>query len=79
MPGLAATMMRRMPPVLVLHGAADRVVPVEEARKLEQLLRDRGVPFEAHIYPGQGHGFTGEDRRDAATRVLDFFDRRLRH
>jgi dienelactone hydrolase len=33
-----------MPPVLILHGAADPVVPVREAYRLERLLRDKGLP-----------------------------------
>jgi carboxymethylenebutenolidase len=63
----------RLPPVLILHGDADRVVPVEEADKLEQVLKDAGVPYEMHIYPGADHGFRGADRDDALKRTLEFF------
>ncbi len=78
MPELAATFAKRMPPVLILHGAADRVVPVEEARNLETLLKTRGAPYDMKIYPGQGHGFSGEAAGDAAERTLAFFDRYLK-
>ena len=44
-----------MPPVLVLHGEEDRVVPASEARALEAWLAERGSPHEVVIYPGEGH------------------------
>jgi carboxymethylenebutenolidase len=64
----------RLPPVLILHGDADRDVPVAEAYKLEEVLQQAGVPHEVHIYPGAGHGFRGGDREDAWKRTVEFFD-----
>jgi dienelactone hydrolase len=43
LPGLLAPGLRTMPPVLILHGGADPLVPVSEARALVRLLRDRGL------------------------------------
>jgi carboxymethylenebutenolidase len=63
----------RLPPVLILHGDADRVVPVNEADKLEAVLKEAGVPYEMHIYPGADHGFRGSDHDDALKRTLEFF------
>jgi carboxymethylenebutenolidase len=63
----------RLPPVLILHGYADRVVPVNESDKLEAVLKEAGVPYEMHIYPGADHGFRGADREDALKRSLEFF------
>lgn len=77
MPDLAAALMRRMPPVLILHGDADLMVPVAEAHKLERLLQEKSIPYEATIYAGQGHMFNGDAARDAMRRVLLFFDRYL--
>jgi carboxymethylenebutenolidase len=64
----------RLPPVLILHGDADRNVPVREAYKLEQVLRESGVSYEMYIYAGAGHGFRGDDREDSIHRTLDFFN-----
>jgi carboxymethylenebutenolidase len=64
----------RLPPVLILHGDADRNVPVERAHELELILQRSGVPYEVHIYPGAGHGFRGDDREDALKRTLELFD-----
>ena len=70
--------MRRLCPVLILHGEADSTVPVEEAHKLKRLLEKKEVPYEMKIYPGAGHGF--EDQtiwRDAAIRSLQFLQKYL--
>jgi carboxymethylenebutenolidase len=69
--------LRTMPPVLILHGEDDAVVPVAEAHRLEQLLRSNGLPYEMHLYPGQGHTLRGPDAQDAFARALDFLKRHL--
>ena len=63
----------QLPPVLVLHGDADRNVKVDEAHRLEQILQQAGVVHEVHIYPGAGHGFRGDHAEDAMRRTLEFF------
>ena len=68
----------RLPPVLILHGDADRNVPVQQAYDLEQILVAAEVPYEMHIYAGAGHGFRGADRDDAVKRTVDFFDTHLK-
>ena len=64
--------MRRLCPVLILHGEADPTVPVEEAYHLQKLLEKKGIPYEMKIYPGAGHGFETEVWRDAGERSLQF-------
>jgi carboxymethylenebutenolidase len=64
----------RLPPILILHGDADRIVVVDEAYELERVLIQAGVDHEVHIYPGADHGFRGDDREDALRRTLEFFD-----
>jgi carboxymethylenebutenolidase len=70
--------MRRLCPVLILHGEADATVPVDEAYKLQRLLEKKGIPYEIKIYEGAGHGF--EDPaiwQDAGQRSLQFLRRYL--
>jgi carboxymethylenebutenolidase len=55
-----------MAPVLILHGAADTVVPVSEAYKLQGVLRERRVACEMEVFPGEGHWFSA----GAQARVL---------
>lgn len=69
--------MRRLCPVLILHGEDDPTVPVAEAYDLEKELRRREIPYEIRIYPGAGHGFTGETWRDATVHTLAFLKKYL--
>jgi phospholipase/carboxylesterase len=52
---LAAELTHR-PPVLLVHGEADDVVPVDRSRAAEAALRAAGVPVEATYVPRLGHG-----------------------
>lgn len=72
------TPVARMPPVLILHGARDRDVPVERARELARTLQQHGRPYAAHVYPDQGHGFDLAPMEDALERMLRFFERYLK-
>ena len=70
--------MRRLCPVLILHGEADPTVPVEEAYQLQKLLEKKGIPYEIKIYPGAGHGFEDETIwHDAGLRSLQFLQKHL--
>jgi dienelactone hydrolase len=72
--------MRRLCPVLILHGEADATIPVEEAYQLQKLLEKKGIPYEIKIYPGAGHGFEDEIIwRDAGLRSLQFLERYLKN
>jgi carboxymethylenebutenolidase len=48
---------RSLPPVLILHGDADLVVPVAEARALEKVLREHRIDHQIEVFPGVGHLF----------------------
>ena len=43
------------PPVLLVHGSADRVVPVAALHDAEATLRRVGVDVASHVSPGVGH------------------------
>jgi carboxymethylenebutenolidase len=78
LPDALAGGVARLPPVLILHGDADTVVPVAEAHKLERLLKENRVPYEIHIYRGAGHGFLGDAGEDSGRRTQAFFDAHLK-
>lgn len=48
--------LRARPPVLIVHGEADEVVPVWASRMAETALRGAGLPVEALYPPGLEHG-----------------------
>jgi dienelactone hydrolase len=62
-----------LPPVLILHGAQDTTVPVEQAHELERILQGHKIPYLIKIYPDQGHVFRGLAQLDAMGRVAQFF------
>lgn len=78
LPQGAVSAAAKLPPTLVLHGAADPVVPALNAQAIEALLRQQGVPHEVKVYAGEGHGFRGAAERDATARVVAFLGRHLR-
>src|SRR5579864_1235353 len=68
---------RRLCPVLILHGEQDETVPVQEAYYLQQILEAKRIAYEMQIYPGVGHGFSGEIWRDARLRSFAFLQKHL--
>jgi dienelactone hydrolase len=77
MPKEMKLFMRRLCPVLILHGEDDATVPVEEAYNLQKLLEKKKIPYEIKIYPKVGHGFETETWRDAGQRSLQFLQKHL--
>lgn len=77
MPPDFAGQIRHLPPVLILHGDHDSVVPVSEAHKLEALYRARQAPYEIKIYPNANHGFNGFNLLDAGQRTYFFLKKHL--
>lgn len=54
-----AAEIRSRPPVILIHGEADPVVPVEALGEIKKILAANTVPFEAHTIPGLQHGIDG--------------------
>lgn len=74
------------PPLLILHGDADREVPVALAYRLYDRIRAHGGEVEMHLYPGAGHGFNApwapsyseSAATDAWQRTIAFLRRQLK-
>lgn len=43
------------PPVMLIHGSADQIVPVAALHAASQQLKQLGVPVETHVSQGLGH------------------------
>ena len=69
--------MRRLCPVLILHGDADATVPVEEAYYLQKILENKQIPYEMKIYPGADHSFNYDVRHNLRARTLAFLRKHL--
>jgi phospholipase/carboxylesterase len=48
------------PPVLLIHGAADDVIPVDALHAAREALAGADIPLEWHVRPGLGHGIDPE-------------------
>ncbi|MEQ8369800.1 MAG: dienelactone hydrolase family protein [Alphaproteobacteria bacterium] len=68
-PGRLAAEIRTRPPMLLIHGAADEVIPVAALDLAERSLKDVGVAVQAVRRPGLGHGIDGAGL-DQARRFL---------
>jgi phospholipase/carboxylesterase len=55
-PATLAAEIRSRPPVLLVHGEVDEVVPVMGSRAAEAALREARVPVETAYSPRLGHG-----------------------
>jgi acetyl esterase/lipase len=66
-----------LPPVMLLHGDADKVVPVSASRRYEERVRAVGGKVDLHVYAGLPHGFANHpDIRPAMMRMIGGFFRR---
>jgi acetyl esterase/lipase len=62
-----------LPPILSIHGDADRVVPYQHAVRLHEALNKASVPNQLITIPGGGHGnFTPEQRTMIYTTIREF-------
>ncbi|MEE9140674.1 MAG: dienelactone hydrolase family protein [Alphaproteobacteria bacterium] len=52
--------LRSRPPVLLVHGDQDPVVPPQALPAAAAALEAQGVAVETHVRPGLGHGIDGE-------------------
>jgi dipeptidyl aminopeptidase/acylaminoacyl peptidase len=65
-------------PLMVIHGANDPRVPVEEAEQIVATLRSRGREVDYLRYEDEGHGLAkAKNRTDAWPKVVAFFRRYL--
>lgn len=65
------------PPMLIVHGEEDDVVPVAQSDALVDALRLHGVEVEYHRLPGELHGFRPETSLQILDWTLRFFKEKL--
>jgi acetyl esterase/lipase len=64
------------PPTLIIHGDADKLVPIQQAEVIVAKLKEVGVPAELVVKKGAGHGWPHWEQD--ATQFADWFDKYLR-
>jgi acetyl esterase/lipase/DNA-binding beta-propeller fold protein YncE len=63
------------PPTLIIHGDADRLVPLQQSRLMIDKLREANVPCELVIKEGGAHGWP--DIAADVPKLADWFDKHL--
>ncbi len=63
-------------PLMVVHGANDPRVPLNEAEQIVTALKARNIPVEFLVYHDEGHGLVKlKNRLDAYPKMADFLDK----
>ena len=62
-------------PFLIMHGALDELVPLNQSELLYQALKQAGVPVTFQVIAGAGHGF---DEAQFLPVVRSFFEQELK-
>ena len=64
------------PPTLIVHGDADKLVPIQQAELMMAKFKEAGVPAELVVKKGAGHGWVtiGQDQKT----IADWFDKYLK-
>ena len=64
------------PPTLIIHGDADKLVPIQQAQILVKKLNDAGVEAKLVTKPGAAHGWA--DQAKDMVLIADWFDAHLK-
>ena len=71
MPELLEAEARVKPPVLLIHGDADQMVPFEDMGRAGNALVEAGFETYAHVMKGTGHGIAPDGLQVALSFLLD--------
>jgi acetyl esterase/lipase len=66
-------------PTIIFHGTKDKVVPIEQSKRLQKLLSDNNVENEFVIVEKGDHGFNNISREQTDTLVNKTVDYVIRH
>lgn len=64
------------PPTLIVHGDADKLVPIYQAQIMIEKLKEAKVPCELIVKPGAGHGWP--NIAPDMEKIADWFDQYLK-
>lgn len=66
-----------MPPILIIHGDADHLVPIQQARSFVKRCEEVSSPIKLIVREGKDHGWPEMDKD--VELLADWFDQHLRH
>ncbi|WP_018616729.1 alpha/beta hydrolase [Segetibacter koreensis] len=59
-------------PTKIFHGTEDIVVPIAQSNTLKTKLEEFNVKVDMTVYPGEGHGWSGNNLLDTYQKTVDF-------
>ena len=65
-----------LPPTLIVHGDADKLVPMQQAQSFVERANEAGATAKLIVKPGAAHGWGGMEKDMVA--MADWFDEHLR-
>lgn len=63
-------------PLLLLHGGQDESIPPTQSLELALMLEKAGLPYEIHVYAGDGHLLL-QNKEDSLDRIAAWFERHM--
>jgi dipeptidyl aminopeptidase/acylaminoacyl peptidase len=65
-------------PILLVHGDADSIVPIEQSRLAQRVLKKAGKDVRLTTYKDEGHGgWSQEDELQNLKEIVGFFEPHL--
>lgn len=65
------------PPVLLVHGDQDELVPLVHSQRMHAALQEAGAASQLIVIEGARHGFRGAAQRQARQATVAFFEKHL--
>ncbi len=69
---------RNSPPILMLHGTHDALVPFAQSEEFEDAMKKNGAPVWLQKFPGGGHGGGVFGKPEVIQLIASFFDKHLK-
>lgn len=69
---------KQNPPILTFHGEVDDIVPVGQAKLLDEAMKKSDARHQMILFPGVGHAISGDAGRKAGEAMWAFFDEYLK-
>jgi dipeptidyl aminopeptidase/acylaminoacyl peptidase len=66
------------PPILIMHGAKDALVPFAQSEEFAAALQKSGVDVTLQRFPGANHGGPAFELPAAREMIAKFFDKHLK-